>query len=302
MAIVFGEIDCLENLIGILIRNGIRHIKSLNDVIAFKNDCDEKVKEAEVIARQEHHSELVQKRELITAHKAERSIVRAGESFVSRFFRYLVFRIKLFKLNRELNRLERKSEGIILKKVSQMTGPVFKLKHLLDSNYTLIQGAFGEQQALEELRRLPDTYYVINNVRLRFSKPIYNRRSRQRIYTVQADHIVVGSTGVFVIETKNWSKDKIINETGFTAFDQVKRTNFAIFCFLNPRSTGLFSLFIKSKKISVRSILLMIGHNTEERDPFVKVARTRELFSYITHFPSVMTDVEIHQVFKKLVP
>ncbi len=181
-----------------------------------------------------------------------------------------------------------------------MPGVFLKSKYLLDSNYALIQGASGEQQALDELKKLPDSYNVINNVQLRFLKPIYNPRSRQRIYTAQADHVVLGPTGVFLIETKNWSKGTINKTTNFTAFDQVKRTNFALYCYLNPRTNGLFLLFFKSKKIPVRSVLLMTGQTTEERDPFVKVVSLLELNSYITYFAPVMTELEIKNILNKL--
>ncbi|HAZ13247.1 MAG: hypothetical protein A2X86_00535 [Bdellovibrionales bacterium GWA2_49_15] len=300
MAIIFGEIDCLKNLIDILKISGVNDKKSLDDIITFKNVCDDKVKKAEATARHEHHLKLTRQKEMITQHIAERTIARSTESYLRKLFQSMVSGFRLFRLKRELNRLERKSEEIIHKKISQMAGSFFKAKCLLDSNYALIQGASGEQQALDELRKLPDSYNVINNVQLRFSKPIYNPRSRQRIYTIQADHVVLGPSGVFLIETKNWSNGTIKKTTTFTAFDQVKRTNFALYCYLNPRTNGLFSLFSKSKKITVRSVLLMTGQTTEERDPFVKVVSLFELISYITYFPPVIKELEIKKVLNKL--
>ena len=38
----------------------------------------------------------------------------------------------------------------------------------------LFYGAEGEEQAERELSKLPDTYIVINDYRLRFQPPIYN--------------------------------------------------------------------------------------------------------------------------------
>ncbi len=299
MAVVFGEIDCLKNLIDLLKSSGINHIKSLDDVLTFKNVCDDKVKEAEASARQEHLLKLTQQKEMITNHIAEQS-ARSNESYLRRFYQSLVSGFRLFNLRRELNRLEKKSEQIIRKKVSQMAGSFLKSKYLIDSNYALIQGASGEQQALDELRKLPDSYNVINNVQLRFLKPIYNPRSRQRIYSAQADHVVLGPSGVFLIETKNWSKGTFQKTSNFTAFDQIKRTNFALYCYLNPRMTGFFSLFTSTKKIPVRSVLLMTGQTTEQRDPFVKVVSLFELVSCITNLPPVMTELEVKNVLNKL--
>lgn len=299
MAVVFGEIDCLKSLIDILKSSGINHTKSLDDVLTFKNVCDDKVKEAETVARQEHHLKLTQQKEMIANHIAEQS-ARANESYLRKLFQSLVSGFRLFNLRRELNRLEKKSEQIIHKKISQVAGSFLKAKYLLDSNYALIQGATGEQQALDELRKLPDSYNVINNVHLRFLKPIYNPRTRQRIYSAQADHVVLGPSGVFLIETKNWSKGTFQKTSNFTAFDQIKRTNFALYCYLNPRTSGFFSLFVTTKKIPVRSVLLMTGQTTEQRDPFVKVVSLFELVSCITNLPPVMTELEVKNVLNKL--
>ncbi len=164
----------------------------------------------------------------------------------------------------------------------------------------MIQGASGEQQALDELRKLPDSYYVINNVQLSFPKPLYEPRSRQRIYSIQADHVVVAPSGVFLIETKNWSTGTASKDTNFTAFDQVKRTNFALYCYFNPRRSGFFSLFIKQKKIKVRSILLMIGHKTDGKDSFVKVLKLSQLKNYITYFSPILTDQEMQDILNRL--
>ncbi|MBY0515362.1 MAG: NERD domain-containing protein [Bacteriovoracaceae bacterium] len=300
MAVVFGEIDCLKNLIDILKRSGIEHIKSLDDVIKFKNVCDDKVKEAEAIARQEHHLKLTQQKEMISNHVAEQVNTQENLSYLRKVFRSVVSWFKLFNLRRELKRLERKSEKIIRNKISQMTGSFLTSKYLLDSNYALIQGASGEQQALDELRKLPDSYNVINNVQLRFLKPVYNPRTRQRVYTAQADHVVLGPSGVFLVETKNWSNGTIKRTTNFSAFDQIKRTNFALYCHLNPRTNGFFSFFSEAKKIPVKSVLLMTGQTTGERDSFVKVVSLYELNSYITNCAPVMTELEIKKVLNKL--
>lgn len=53
------------------------------------------------------------------------------------------------------------------------------------------KGLAGEQIVAKELSGLPDTYYVFNDVTVRLNKKL-----------AQIDHIVVGPTGVFAIETK----------------------------------------------------------------------------------------------------
>jgi len=51
------------------------------------------------------------------------------------------------------------------------------------------KGAVGEALVASTLEQLPDDFFVINDVSKRFGN---------------IDHVVVGPTGVFVIDTKNW--------------------------------------------------------------------------------------------------
>lgn len=55
----------------------------------------------------------------------------------------------------------------------------------------LMQGVQGETIVAQELSRLPDSYYIIHDVTLYFK------------IKVQIDHVVVGPTGIFAIETKS---------------------------------------------------------------------------------------------------
>lgn len=65
-------------------------------------------------------------------------------------------------------------------------------KHLRNFN-RMKSGHDGEVKVIETLKKLPDSYYIINDFRI-----TVNRR------TSQIDHVVVGPTGIFAIETKNW--------------------------------------------------------------------------------------------------
>jgi Nuclease-related domain len=51
------------------------------------------------------------------------------------------------------------------------------------------QGTIGEHSVAATLARLPDDYFIFNDVKARFGN---------------LDHVVVGPTGLFAIETKNW--------------------------------------------------------------------------------------------------
>lgn len=85
-------------------------------------------------------------------------------------------------------------------------------------------GAYGETRVAEELELLPDSYWVIHDVRLRSTSPM--KFDGKGLFTAQVDHLVVGPTGVFVIEAKCWSTDLASADLPFSPFDQVRRAGY----------------------------------------------------------------------------
>ncbi len=113
---------------------------------------------------------------------------------------------------------------------------------------------------MRELSNLPDTYIVINDYKLEFSRPMYDRNNDDRIYSIQIDHVVVGPTGLYLVETKNWSRDSMENPELFSPIKQFKRSNFAIFVLLNQAvgrgDIDNFSNHWGDRRMSPKNILL----------------------------------------------
>lgn len=301
MAVVYGEIDCLSKLIVMLKGDAISNLKSFDDLLEYQRECESKVKDAEHCAKEELNLKIQLQKEKITNHLEAQSEIKDISFYLVRISRALFLKVKIFKMNRDLKKLEERSSEFIRFRTEAISGEFFRSKQVFDSNYNLIQGASGEQQELDELKKLPDNFYVVNNVQLNFSKPLYEPRSGQRIYSTQADHVVVCPSGVFLIETKNWSRRTANFDLNFSAFDQIKRTNFALYCYFNPRVNGFFSYFFKRKKIKIRSVLLMTGHMTDDNDRYVKVLNLSQLRTYIERFKAELTDKEIHGLLRKLI-
>lgn len=301
MAVVYGEIDSLSKLTAMLGTDVASNLKSFDDLLEYKRECDSKVKEAELSAQKEFNLRLQTQKDKIESHLAEHPKIKELRFLLARLFKTLGFKVRLFKLNSELKKLEERSSDFIRSRTEALSGDFYRSKQIFDSNYSLIQGASGEQQALDELRKLPDNFHVINNFQVSFSKPLYEPKTRQRIYSAQADHIVIAPSGIFLIETKNWSRGTANFESDFSAFDQVKRTNFALYCFFNPRVSSFMSWFVKTKKIKIRSVLLMTGHRINGSDRYVKVVDLRQLRSYIEYFPAELTDEDTNVILNKAI-
>lgn len=150
----------------------------------------------------------------------------------------------------------------------------------------LIYGAIGEANVINELKKLPRTYHVINDFRTEFYPPIYNRTEDDRIYSIQVDHLVVGPTGIFIIETKNWSSKSISNEMLFSPVKQVKRAGFALFVLLNDaiQSRDIISLVNNwgERKISPKQTVVFVNSIPRVKFQFVKFIGIKKLNSYIT--------------------
>lgn len=198
------------------------------------------------------------------------------------------------KLDKRIRALETEIEGIqedpeaaAEELVSRDLRELDRLESGLDRETPLYYGAIGERDVIQKLSKLPGTYYVINDFKQSFSRPIYNRAEQDRIYSIQIDHVVVGPTGIFVIETKNWSEETILSEAHFSPVKQVRRAGFALFVILNQtlRPRGIRGLFSRSggKKLSPKQVVVFRNGAPQGGQQFVKQLGIGSLNSYITY-------------------
>ncbi|EQC48647.1 hypothetical protein M899_1036 [Bacteriovorax sp. BSW11_IV] len=300
MAKVFGEIECLERLISFQREVGVIHLKSLQDVLDYKKECEQKIELAQKVASLENVADITNIKQSLSSLDFDYLKIKDSGFILIRIFKYLSYKIKRRRLDKSLLIKQRHSENIIIEKVMKSSGVSYISKNFFDSNYNLIQGALGELQALEELKKLPDSFYVLNNITLKFRKPLYSVKNGQRIYSAQVDHVVVSPAGVFLIETKNWSKSTVNIESEYTVFDQIKRANFAFYCFLNPRASSFSSFFKNSKKVRVRNILLMTNQMTTQKENFIKVVNLLHVRQYITSFNDELSELQVQNIVSKL--
>jgi hypothetical protein len=120
------------------------------------------------------------------------------------------------------------------------------------------------------------------------------------INTVQIDHIVVGPTGVFLIETKNWSEQSIQNHDLYSPVKQLIRHNFAVYTLLNSQSShgDLSSLDIEwgRQKVSPKNLVVMIKHKPPQEFQHVNILCLPELVGYIRHGPVVFNQNQVEEM------
>ena len=173
---------------------------------------------------------------------------------------------KIHKVQKKYGKLEKNFDKIVEKNIA----PLNKAEIIIEKNWQFLAGATGEEAVIRVLSKLSDEYYIFNDKTLRLSKSVRWRKYNEYVRSAQVDHIIVGPTGVFLIETKNWSQ-KTLDTTRFHPHKQVDRANF-IFYIIRQK---------KFKKLPVYNVVVMLGNVSKIYYKFVDQVSLRELIPYI---------------------
>ncbi|MDX5585446.1 MAG: nuclease-related domain-containing protein, partial [Aureibaculum sp.] len=161
-------------------------------------------------------------------------------------------------------------------------------------------GAVGESLVEKEIGKLSDDYTLINDYSLKFKPPIFNKKTNDRIYSIQLDHLLVSQAGIFILETKNWSKQSINSLDLRSPVDQIIRTSYALFVVANNK-IHLDKHHWGAKQIPIRSIIVMIHAKPKEEFKYVKIKLLKELNSYIEYFDPILSRSEVESVANSLI-
>jgi hypothetical protein len=172
--------------------------------------------------------------------------------------------------------------------------------HVIDEVNNSIYGALGEHKVVKELENLSDENVLINDFTLIFHPAIYNRQEDDYIKSIQIDHLLVTPSGLFLIETKNWSEKSIASLDLRSPVQQVKRTNFALFKTLTDNiSSGRLRLqqhHWGDRKIPIRNLIVLTNSKPNDEFQYVKVLTLSELLNYIKYFKPIFTSTETESI------
>jgi nuclease-like protein len=261
--------------------------------------------------------------------KSKQAIEKSNKSILKKIFLYQKIRILINKktnleknleniLNKKThiaeheviktkNKLEdytKNKEKIISERCKQPYEEMASTKEIIEGLYTLIAGAIGENLVVKELQRLSDNYFLFNDFSIKFNPPIYNKKENDKIFSIQIDHLLICESGIFILETKNWSSQSIKNLDLRSPVEQILRTSYALFVMLNSESEynkiKLNSHHWANKQIPIRNIIVMINGKPKEKFKHVKVLSLNELNGYIKYFDSIFNDIEVERIFDYL--
>jgi len=211
---------------------------------------------------------------------------------------------KLNETNKKIYEYSVNREKIISERSSPKFRELAYTKEVVEGLYPLITGAIGENLVEKELKKLSDKHILINDFSIEFESPIYYKKENDKIFSIQIDHLLISTAGIFIIETKNWSKKSIESFDLRSPVKQIRRTSHALFVILNsnPKQRGIN--FKRhhwgDKQLPIRNIVVMINGKPKEKFKYVQVITLNELNRYITYFEQIFDDSEVKSISKHL--
>lgn len=186
-----------------------------------------------------------------------------------------------------IHRLENMPEDVFQ---IEQTVLINKINHLerivISPDYS---GAYGELQVLNELKKLDDSFYVFCDPTVHLRDYVRYRNVRN-LKSAQMDFVVVGPTGIFVLEVKNWSTDHMKHHMGISPHEQVDRAGLVLWVYLKQHS-----FFYKPR---ITKLLVSIQHNLRY-NPYYKSVLVREhhgLRKFICENSNTLTERRINKV------
>lgn len=204
-------------------------------------------------------------------------------------------RVSAFNANRQL---------IISERLAMEYNTLEHVRTIVNDINPLIAGAIGEHLVSKELEKLSDSFVLINDFSLSFNPPIFDKKNSDRIYSIQIDHLLVTNSGIFIIETKNWSKKSIESLDLRSPIDQIQRTSYALYVLLNSNDFIGNSILKQhhwgKKELPIRSVIAMINHKPNEKFKFVAIKNLKELNGYIDYFEPIFDESEVINIANQL--
>nr|WP_321230738.1 NERD domain-containing protein [uncultured Psychroserpens sp.] len=194
---------------------------------------------------------------------------------------------------------ERNKQNLIDKRAKSKIEEIEYTRNVLENSSNLIAGAIGENLVVKEIKKLSDDYVLINDFNISFSPPIFYKKYNERIYSIQIDHLLISRSGIFIIETKNWSKSSVNSISLRSPVKQIERSNFALYVYISEH-IELNEHHWGEQKIPIRNVIVMIKNKPKAKFKYVNVKLLRELNDYIKYFEPVLTEIQLNKIINNL--
>jgi tetratricopeptide (TPR) repeat protein len=299
-----------------------KKITNLEEIIQFYNNYEKILQETEITVRKQQDEEILNTSNQETMLDAElkeglarktREVYKTISELETKIqgsrniFAKLKYQFQYWKENRmrtnrinsqfsgdfkELNNVRIRRSNLIANEEKVIQNECNKVRdsfQFLEQNKPFLIGAQGEELVIGHLSQLPNEYHVFNDVNLHFRPVIYWKEKNDYIISSQIDHLVIGPTGVFLIETKNWKSSDIDVKSGDLVF-QVRRSSYALWRYLNQ--------YYRRDPVPTRWNVIVSTqgyHSDQKLDKFIDVISPGQLSWYITQRKSILSSDGINR-------
>jgi len=152
-------------------------------------------------------------------------------------------------------------------------------------------GTYGENDVIDELEKLDDSYHILCGVEMELDHWVtYN--GRKNLKSAQMDIVVVCPKGVFMIEVKNWSDKYVPNKNSLSPYEQTERAGRVLWITLQN----------KVGDIRVTNVLLSIRGNLPYSKNYrsVYVSSLAEINQFLKNRQGSLSEKEIKKIVMKL--
>jgi hypothetical protein len=318
MAKIQGISNCTRFLIeGMQPVNG-KKFATFEDIISFKDNYSTILSDTKKIVTKQQdeliesltlreirlndqiHADIARREEAVKSHiKDLHNKVEECEPLlwkISLFLDYFVAKLKSYRgiypsteAVQELRDIQKRKAMTIKQKplaIESAEKSVIAARWSLTFNTSFLIGAEGEEQVIQRLSKLSDEYHILNDVNF---KEVDFKNDKPSPDTYQIDHIVIGPTGLFLIETKNWKtldSELKIQKLG----QQVRRSNNALRRYLKVKYGDVIP-WIQSIAVSVH------GNQSKLKiSPYVDIVTPNQLYEYIVNRTKSLPTLKIQKL------
>ncbi len=202
---------------------------------------------------------------------------------------------KIISDERFIKEYETNRQNLIVQKAKSKIEKLEYTRNVIENLRNTISGAIGENLVVKEIEKLSDDYVLINDFNLRFSPPIFYKKQNEKIYYIQIDHLLISKAGIFIFETKNWSRSSVNSFNLRSPIEQIIRSNFALYVYISENIV-LHEHHWGEQKIPIRNVIVMINNKPRANFKYVHVKLLRELNDYIRYFEPVLTEKQFNRI------
>jgi hypothetical protein len=182
---------------------------------------------------------------------------------------------------------ERALQDFIASRETEVARRVEGAHHIVTSveviaHSAVLANAVAERAVIRTLSTLPDDFVLINDLHLRYDRDIPFEDGYLK--TARMGHLLVGPTGIYAIETRNWSRATAADGDEADPVLQVTRASFL--CSHILKDAGCDQI--------VRSLVACEGAPpTRSGGAHVAIMPTARLLAYVQYGPSLMSVQDI---------